>query len=234
MNTKKTLTVITLVMLMLAVNACGPASTPTSAPIIIPTQDTTSIVETSQALVFGTMTQMALSSPSSTLTPMASNTSLGSPSPFATATIYYPPVIVYNTVIPTSSTPSKSPTPTITQTPVVDFTISNTLIRTCSGEKFMDVTVTNTGTSVFKSGSVSITDKTVANTVPELFSTEFVYKVNCDVHFSQGDLAPKEFGNLSSAAIPFPFSGHNFGVTVKLCAADDGSNCIVKAFSFDN
>ncbi len=72
MNTNKTFLFLSLAFILLVFSACGPA--PETAA---PTQDTainTSIAETAQAAVLGTLTQIALSKPSDTPTPVFTGT----------------------------------------------------------------------------------------------------------------------------------------------------------------
>ncbi len=74
MNTKKTILFLTTALILLVISACGPA-----AATEVPTQEGavfTSIFETAQAAVAGTLTQMALSKPSDTPTPFFTETPL--------------------------------------------------------------------------------------------------------------------------------------------------------------
>jgi hypothetical protein len=140
----------------------------------------------------------------------------------------------YTPTFAISLTPTATRTPTGTLTPVPAFTVSNPAIRECSGSKYLDVTVKNTGGTVFRSGSVEVRDITVPATVAGVGQNNFIDLVGCDVHFSQGDLSPTEIGNLSSAAIPFEISGHDLSITVKVCPADGlGGTCSVQSFTYE-
>ncbi|HBG74141.1 MAG: hypothetical protein A2X25_04145 [Chloroflexi bacterium GWB2_49_20] len=305
MNANKIFLFLTIALILLVISACGPAPA-TETPV--PTQDTainTSLAETAQAGVFGTLTQLALSIPSDTPTPLFTETPINTSAPLPSATSSKPmisvvmetlcrlgPDMVYDRVgalgvgtmaevyamdpsrsyyfiqnpnqpgsycwvwgfyatpvnnfvgmpiytpafTPTiryTSTPTITRTPTGTLTPMPAFTVTNPKIRECSPNKYLDVTITNTGGTVFKSGSVEFNDTTVPATVAAIPQNTFRDLVGCDVHYEQGDLAPKEVGNLSSDAIPFDVSGHNLTVTVKVCPLDDlGGTCSVQSFTY--
>jgi len=86
MNTKKTLFILSLALILIAISACGPAA---ATETEIPTQDPaiiTSIAETSQAGVFATLTQIALDVPSETPTPFATLTPESTVTPFPSPT----------------------------------------------------------------------------------------------------------------------------------------------------
>lgn len=305
MNTNKTVLFLSIALILLVISACGPAPATETAT---PTQDTfinTSIAETAQAGVFGTLTQMALSIPSDTPTPLFTETPINTSTPLPSATSSKPmisvvmetlcrlgPGTIYERVgelgintfaevfaqdpsgdyyfiqnpnnpgtycwvwgfyatpvnnfvgmpiytpafTPTpryTSTPTTTQTPTGTLTPMPAFTVTNPKIRECGSNKYLDVTITNTGGIVFQSGSVEINETSVPATVAGIAQNSFIDLVGCGVHYSQGDLAPKEVGNLSSDVIPFPVSGHNLTVTVKVCPSDDlGGTCSVQSFTF--
>jgi len=80
MNTNKTFQFLFLALILLVISACGSAS-----ETAVPTQDTTiiltSLAETAQAGVLGTLTQIALSNPSDTPVPVFTET------PMQTATL---------------------------------------------------------------------------------------------------------------------------------------------------
>jgi len=307
MNKIKLVPLVAIALILLVSSACGPAPTEAPAPATptVDVQVNTSIAETAQAGVFGTLTQLAASIPSETPAPLITDTPTGTvtplPSPtsskfmisvimetncrlgpdkvydrvgalgintlvevfgmnpsreyyfirnpshpesfcwvwgfYATPVNSYVGVPIYTPAFtPTlalSLTPTVTKTPLGTVTPVPDFSISNPKIRTCGSEKFLDVTVTNTGGTVFKSGGISITDNTSSSTLLEVARNVFEDKVDCDVHFSQSDLMPKEFGTLSSGAIPFDVSHHDLAVSVKVCPEDNLAGvCIVKSIMF--
>lgn len=88
MNTSRTMFFLPLAIILLGISACGPA--PETA---VPTQDTainTTIAETAQAAVLGTLTKIALSNPSDTPMPVFTET------PMQTATL---------SALPTSNKP---------------------------------------------------------------------------------------------------------------------------------
>lgn len=305
MNAQKIFLFLSITFIMLITSACGPAATATATTI--PTMDpiqNTSIAETAQAGVFGTLTQIALSIPTATPTLQFTETPSQTALPLASATSMKPMISVmvatlcrlgpgtvydrvgelnintmaevyamdpshtyyfiqnpnqpgsycwvwgfyatpvnsfvgvpiytpaYTPTLAISSTPSLTRTPTGTVTPVPGFTVTNPKIRTCGASNFLDVTITNTGGTIFSSGSVTI-DNGGSNLVPENSSNNFVDLVGCDIHYSQGDLAPKELGNLSSSALPGGISGMTLTVKVKVCALDGlGSPCVSKEITF--
>lgn len=87
MNTKRTLLLLSLAVILIMTSACGPgAATETEAP----TQDPvliTSIAETAQAGVFATLTQAVLNLPSETPTPFATLTPEQTATPLPTSTL---------------------------------------------------------------------------------------------------------------------------------------------------
>ena len=305
MNTRKIIPFLTIALIMVFTSACGPSATVTETSI--PTLDpllNTSIAETAQSGVFGTLTQIALSLPTSTPTLQFTQTPTMTSTATATATSMKPmisvvvatlcrtgPGTVYdrvgelniNTLVevyaldpshsyyfiqnpnqpgsycwvwgfyatpvnsyvgipiytpaytPTpaiSSTPTLTRTPTGTVTPVPGFTITNPVKRDCSGNQYLDVTITNIGGTIFKSGSVTIYNGTTV-LVPTNASNDFVDLVGCDIHYSQGDLAPKEVGNLSSSVLPSGFSGKTLTIEVTLCSLDGmGGVCTTKSITY--
>ena len=95
MNTKKTVLFLFVTIIMILTSACGPSTTAT--PTSVPTFDAlinTSIAETSQAGVFGTLTQLALSVPTNTPTLQFSETPTQTASPQASPTSMKPMINV--------------------------------------------------------------------------------------------------------------------------------------------
>jgi hypothetical protein len=78
MNTNKTLVFLTVALILLVSSACSPAPATETATVAVPTKDPildTSIAETAQAGVLGTLTQMAVNSiPTETPTPLSTAT----------------------------------------------------------------------------------------------------------------------------------------------------------------
>jgi hypothetical protein len=94
MNTNKIVLFLSIALILLVTSACSPAPATETAT---PTQDTfinTSIAETAQAGVFGTLTQMALSIPSDTPTPIFTETPINTSTPLPSATSSKPMISV--------------------------------------------------------------------------------------------------------------------------------------------
>jgi hypothetical protein len=143
----------------------------------------------------------------------------------------------YTPTLAQTYTPSMTRTATGTLTPTPGFTLTNQHVRDCSG-RYLEVTVTNTGTTIFRSGSVTIVDTTdAAGNVPANASNDFVdYKTDCTVNYAQGDLITGEKGNLSSGVFPAGLlPGHHLNVTVRVCSLDGmAGTCVEKSFAFTN
>jgi hypothetical protein len=303
MNSKVIVASLAMILTLLAASACGPkpaTEVPTQDPLLIQTM----VVETAQAAVVQTLTQMALSIPSNT-PPFFTDTPAFTASPLPSATSSKPmisvsmetlcrlgpgvvfdrvgslPVGVFAEVVgvdpshayyfirnpsqpesycwvwgfyattvnnftgvpiltpaftPTlvlTATRTNTPTVTGTTTPVVNFTITNPAIRDCNGEKFLDVTITNTGNTIFRSGSVAVSAANSGSSVPENASNVFEDKLGCAIKYSQSDLAPKEVGNLNSAAISFDIAGDTLTISVKVCPEDNlAGTCSAKSITF--
>jgi hypothetical protein len=132
-------------------------------------------------------------------------------------------------------TPSLTPTKTGTTTPTPGFTITNPRIRTCGADNFLDVTITNTGTTIFMSGNLYITDAS-GPAITGATNDNFIDTPDCQStpHFTQGDLAAGEIGTVSTDPITVgDLSGHNLTINVTMCSADGlGGLCTVKSITF--
>jgi hypothetical protein len=130
-------------------------------------------------------------------------------------------------------TPMPTPTITITPTPVPNFSILSQEIDGCVGS-FVEVSVKNTGSTVWSSGSVISKDTVTNFTTSETKSDDF-YEVNGCVYASaiQGDLAPGEIGFLQGSDFIAPVAGHPILVTVKLCTQNLlAGTCMTKEITF--
>lgn len=130
-------------------------------------------------------------------------------------------------------TPMPTPTITITPTPVPNFNFLSQEIDGCVGS-FVEVSVKNTGSTIWSSGSV-ITKDTVTSFVTTETKSDDFYEVNGCVYASsiQGDLAPGEIGFLQGSDFIAPVAGHPILVTVKLCTQNLlAGTCITKEITF--
>lgn len=95
MNTKKIILILFVALIMLMTSACGPAvvATATTVPTLDPLLNT-SIAETAQAGVFGTLTQLALSVPTGTPTLEFTGTPTQTSTPLASPTSMKPMISV--------------------------------------------------------------------------------------------------------------------------------------------
>lgn len=303
MKAQKTLTILSILLIVGFTSACGSAANPTatSIPTMDPLQNT-SIAETAQAGVFGTLTQIALSAPTGTPTLQNTETPTETATPLASPTSMKPMISVlvatlcrlgpgtvydrvgelnintsvevyamdpsrtyyfiqnpnqpgtycwvwgfyatpvnsfvgvpiytpaYTPTLAISLTPSLTRTPTGTVTPVPGFTITNPIINTC--RKTLDVTITNTGGTIFKSGAVTV--KNGSTTVAaQNASDDFVDYLGCTEKYRQGDLAPKEVGNLNSSTLAADYTGVTLTVEVTLCSLDGMAGvCSTKSITY--
>jgi hypothetical protein len=130
-------------------------------------------------------------------------------------------------------TPMPTPTITITPTPVADFSFVTLEMDGCVGS-FVEVSVKNTGSGIWSSGSV-ISKDTVSNVVSTEQKFDIFREVNGCLYAGPGqsDLTNGEIGFMQGYdLIPF-VPGHSILVTVKLCSQDLlAGTCITKETTF--
>ena len=130
-------------------------------------------------------------------------------------------------------TPMPTSTITITPTPVPNFSFLSQEMDGCVGS-FVEVSVKNTGSTIWSSGSV-ITKDTETNFVTSETKSDDFYEVNGCLYASpiQGDLAPGEIGFLQGSDFNAPVAGHPILVTVKLCTENLlAGTCMTKEITF--
>ncbi len=128
-------------------------------------------------------------------------------------------------------TPPPTPTPTMTSTPAPDFEASYQGLESCSNRWWADLKLRNTGSSTFRSMTISLRD-TVTTVMVTLIADDFVDRTGCNSSI-RDVLAPGKAATASSAAFTYLPSGHKISAIVTLCT-NPGMNgmCVTRKFSF--
>ncbi len=130
-------------------------------------------------------------------------------------------------------TPPASPTPTATDTPIPEFTVVYDHMDVC-GAWIPIFKITNTGSLIWQSVSVTVTD-TVTTEAVNWTDDQFKEYNACVLNLGtlQNDLATNEVGFSPGNGLSADPTGHQLDVTVKVCSQDGlGGTCITKTFSF--
>ena len=141
----------------------------------------------------------------------------------------------YATVVGnTSGLPFYTPPPT--PTPVPSYTAEYIGVTHCAPDYAFRFNVTNTGSLIWESIRITVTD----NTVPAVFlhtGDQFRSYNGCGLEQNQQDLAPGEHGMVADVN-PGQFSynpaGHNFTIAFKLCSENGlAGTCLEKAITIN-
>lgn len=130
-------------------------------------------------------------------------------------------------------TPPATPTFTPTPTPEPEFTVVYTDVENC-GDWHFDFRITNTGSIIWQSVSITVTD-TVTGEPANHIDDEFKEYNACILNLAtlQADLAPGEVGFSPSGGLSADPAGHQIDASIKLCSEDAlGGTCITKNLSF--
>ena len=130
-------------------------------------------------------------------------------------------------------TPPATPTFTATPTPEPEFTVVFNDVEDC-GVWHIDFRISNTGSLVWQSVSVTVTD-TVTTEAVNYTDNEFKEYIACVLNLGtlQDDLGPTEVGFSTSNSLSADPTGHLIDATIKLCSQDGlAGTCITKNLSF--
>jgi hypothetical protein len=116
-------------------------------------------------------------------------------------------------------TPRATPTPSFTPTPQVGFDTSFDELRSCSGDWWVSIRLTNTGDITFESITISLRDTDTDVTVSSA-DNEFVNRTGCSSSSSRDALGPGKSTTVTSPEISDNPTGHKLRVTLTLCSRD--------------
>jgi hypothetical protein len=130
-------------------------------------------------------------------------------------------------------TPPATSTPTATNTPKPEFTVVYDHLDDC-GVWVLSFKISNTGSLVWQSVSVTVTD-TVTTEAVNWTDDQFKEFQACILNLGtlQNDLGPTEVGFSPSEGLSADPSGHQIDATIKVCTEDGlGGTCLTKNISF--
>jgi len=130
-------------------------------------------------------------------------------------------------------TPPATPTPTATNTPVPEFTVVLDHMDVC-GVWIPIFKITNTGSLIWQSVSVTVTD-TVTTEAVNWTDDQFKEFNACILNLGtlQDDLAANEVGFSPGNGLSADPTGHQIDATIKLCSQDGlAGTCMTKNMSF--
>jgi hypothetical protein len=128
-------------------------------------------------------------------------------------------------------TPPPTPTSTYTATPNPGFSASFGGKGSCSGW-WMDIDLKNTGTTTFKSVSLTVRD-TVTSKVVVVTADQFTQHTGCSSSVTRKTLLPGKLFTESSPKFTYNPTGNKMRATITLCS-NTGLNglCVTKTFLF--
>jgi len=129
-------------------------------------------------------------------------------------------------------TPWPTPIPTYTATPSPGFDLSFDGLIECSGERWVELKLENTGGVTFESVEVFVKDLNNSNSVAD-DSNNFVDNFDCSSTRSKSQLLPGKNAVVSSPSFTWDPSGHKLRATVTLCDERDlDGECIEDSITF--
>lgn len=131
-------------------------------------------------------------------------------------------------------TPQPLPTPTYTPTIGPDFSVSYVGLQTCGADYYLRFFIKNTGSKIWQSLQITITD-TTNNTTTTHNNTAFVDYSGCTAGVSESDLFPGEASNVAAyntGQFSYDPTGHSMTATVILCQTDTSGGCNPKTINF--
>jgi hypothetical protein len=112
-------------------------------------------------------------------------------------------------------TPPPSPTPTMTSTPVPGFDVTYVGLQSCTGKFWADLKLRNTGTTAFRSVSITVVD-TVTKASLTVARDMFVDFTGCNSS-TKDTLQPGKALIASAPRFAYNPDGHKINATVTLC-----------------
>ena len=128
-------------------------------------------------------------------------------------------------------TPPPSPTPTMTATPAPDFDAWYSALQSCVPKWWADLKLKNTGSSTFRSMSITLKDS-VTNEMVTSLKDGFTDRTGCS-STTKDTLIPGKTVTASSAGFSYDPKGHKINAVVTLCTST-GMNgfCVTQRFTF--